>query len=264
VLEQRAAERSGPDASPGVLAESAIRRFAVNRRLCNLTSPHTKGPTLGFSECQPPPLTTRTGSINREEIKAGWGPCIFVSFSSHQRYCLPTLQLTMHSLVMRAAVNPEPLTQVLAMRSRQVTTPWALTAATKATVRRYSTPNPNGAKLYTAGIRRRDSKQPRRKALPSALAGLLSVTVELHPPQHVSVGIFGLPASFRPITELLQWACLRKLRSIVLDLHRGAPCVLAYGSAHCRRQISLGKHDLPVSHLPGHPVQGKGRRGTNS
>ena len=83
---------------------------------------------------------------------------------------------------MRAAVNPEPLTQVLAIRSRQVTTPEALTAPTKATVRSYSTPNPNGAKLYAAGIRRRHSKQPRRRALPSALAGLLSVTVELHPP----------------------------------------------------------------------------------
>jgi hypothetical protein len=63
------------------------------------------------------------------------------------------LQLTAHSLVTAAAVNPEALTQVRAMRSRRVTTPLALMAATKATVRSDYGPNPNGAKLNTAGIR---------------------------------------------------------------------------------------------------------------
>ena len=73
------------------------------------------------------------------------------------------LQLTMHSHVMRAAINPEPLTQVRAMRCRRVTTPEALMAATKATVRSGYGPNPNGAKLYTAGIRRRRFKQSRNE-----------------------------------------------------------------------------------------------------
>ena len=88
-------------------------------------------------------------------------PCIVISFSSHQRYCLRMLQLTMHSLVMGAAVNLEPLIQVRAMRSRRVTTPETLMAATKVTVRYDSRPNPNGAKLYTVGIRQRHSKRPR-------------------------------------------------------------------------------------------------------
>ena len=48
--------------------------------------------------------------------------CIVVSFFSHYRCCLHMLQLTLHSRVMGAAVNPEPLTQVRAMRSRRVTT----------------------------------------------------------------------------------------------------------------------------------------------
>jgi hypothetical protein len=34
-------------------------------------------------------------------------PRIVVSFLSHQRYCLRMLQLTMHSLVIGAAVNPD-------------------------------------------------------------------------------------------------------------------------------------------------------------
>ena len=73
------------------------------------------------------------------------------------------LQLTMHSLVMGAAVNREPLTQVRTMQSRRVTTPQALMAATKATVRSDYERNPNGAKLYTAGIRRRRFKQSRNE-----------------------------------------------------------------------------------------------------
>jgi hypothetical protein len=50
-------------------------------------------------------------------------PCIAVSFSSHSRYCLRMLRLTMHSLVMVRQVNLEPLTQVRARRSPRVTTP---------------------------------------------------------------------------------------------------------------------------------------------
>jgi hypothetical protein len=86
----------------------------------------------------------------------------------------------MHSLVMGAAVNREPLTQVRTMQSRRVTTPQALMAATKATVRSDYGPNPNGAKLYTAGIRRRRFERPRSEAHGN-FALLLSKTVE---PQH--------------------------------------------------------------------------------
>ena len=69
------------------------------------------------------------------------------------------LRLTTHLLV--TAVNPEALTQIRAMRSRRVTMPSALMAATKATVRSDYRPNPNGAKLYTAGIRRCRFERPR-------------------------------------------------------------------------------------------------------
>jgi hypothetical protein len=74
------------------------------------------------------------------------------------------LQLTMHSLVMGAAVTPKPLTRARAMRSRRVTTPQALMAATKATGRSDYGPNPNGAKLYIVGIRRRRFKRPRSES----------------------------------------------------------------------------------------------------
>ena len=67
----------------------------------------------------------------------------------------------MHSLVMGAAVNPEALTQVCAMQSHRVTTPEALMAAAKATVRCDDRPNRNGAKLNAAGIRRRRLERPR-------------------------------------------------------------------------------------------------------
>ena len=86
--------------------------------------------------------------------------CIFVSFFSHYRYCLRMLRL-MHSLVKGAAANPKTLTYVRIMRSRRVTTPEALMIAAKATVRSDYGPNPNGAKLYTAGTRRRHFKRPR-------------------------------------------------------------------------------------------------------
>jgi hypothetical protein len=49
-------------------------------------------------------------------------PCIAISFLSHLWFCLHMLQLTMHSLVMRAAANREPLIQVRVMPSRRVTT----------------------------------------------------------------------------------------------------------------------------------------------
>ena len=73
---------------------------------------------------------------------------------------------------MGAADNRDPLTQVRAMQSRRVTTPQALMAATKATVCSDYGRNPNGAKLYTAGIRRRRFEPPRSEgcsltALPS-------------------------------------------------------------------------------------------------
>ena len=69
------------------------------------------------------------------------------------------LRLTMHLLVMGAAVNPEALTQVRAMLSHRVTTPEALMAARGPTIRSGYGPNPNGAKLNTAGIRRRRFKR---------------------------------------------------------------------------------------------------------
>jgi hypothetical protein len=63
------------------------------------------------------------------------------------------LQLT-RSLVKGAAANPKTLTYVRTMRSRRVTTPPALMTAGKATVRSDYGRNPNGAKLYTARIRK--------------------------------------------------------------------------------------------------------------
>ena len=90
-------------------------------------------------------------------------PCIVVSLFSHYRYCLRMLRL-MHSLVKGAAANLKALTYVRTMRSRCVTTPEALMIAAKATVRSGYGPNPNGAKLYTAGIRRRRSKRPRSES----------------------------------------------------------------------------------------------------
>jgi hypothetical protein len=90
-------------------------------------------------------------------------PCIVILFSSHQRYCLRMLQLT-HSLVKGAAANPKTLSYVRTTRSRRVTTPQALMTAAKATVRSDCGPNPNGAKLYTAGIRRRRFKRPRSES----------------------------------------------------------------------------------------------------
>ena len=84
-------------------------------------------------------------------------------FFSQCRYCLRMLQSTTHSLVTGAAVNPELLIQVRAMRSRRVTTPEARMAATKATIRSDYGPNPNGAKLYTAGMHRRHPERPRRE-----------------------------------------------------------------------------------------------------
>jgi hypothetical protein len=74
---------------------------------------------------------------------------------------------------MGAADNRDPLTQVRAMQSRRVTTPQALMAATKATVCSDYGRNPNGAKLYTAGIRRRRLEPPRSEAHDS-FTGLLS------------------------------------------------------------------------------------------
>jgi hypothetical protein len=117
--------------------------------------------------------------------------CIAVSSSSHWRYRLRMLQSTMHSLVMGAAVTPEPLTQVRAMRSRRVTTPQALLAATKAIGRSAYGPNPNGAKLYTAGTPRCRFKRPRNE-LTAASRNFLSETVEpQHRHNHVSARNFG-------------------------------------------------------------------------
>jgi hypothetical protein len=97
----------------------------------------------------------------------------------------------MHSLVMGAAVNREPLTQVRTMQSRRVTTPQVLMAATKATGRSDYGPNPNGAKLYTAGIRRCRFKRPRNE-LTAASRDFLSETVEpQHRHSHVSAQNFG-------------------------------------------------------------------------
>jgi hypothetical protein len=70
------------------------------------------------------------------------------------------LQLT-RSLVKGAAANPKTLTYVRTMRSRRVTTPQALMTAAKATVRSDYGRNPNGAKLYTARIRRCRFERPR-------------------------------------------------------------------------------------------------------
>ena len=87
-------------------------------------------------------------------------PCIVVSFFLHCRYCLRMLQL-MHSLVKGAAANPKTLTYDRTIRSRHVTTLYALITAAEATVRSDYGPNPNGAKLCTAGTRRRRFKWPR-------------------------------------------------------------------------------------------------------
>ena len=88
-------------------------------------------------------------------------PCIVVSSFSHYRYCLCACRPTVHSLVIRAAVIPKPLTQVRVMRFRRVATPLALMTATKAIARSDYGLNPNGAKLYTAAIRRCRFKRPR-------------------------------------------------------------------------------------------------------
>src|SRR6516162_723789 len=90
------------------------------------------------------------------------------------------LQSTMPSLVMGATVTPGPLTQVRAMRSHRVTTPQALLAATKAIGRSDYGPNPNGAKLCIAGIRRCRFKRPRNE-LTAASRDFLSETVESQP-----------------------------------------------------------------------------------
>jgi hypothetical protein len=87
-------------------------------------------------------------------------------------------QLTMHSLVMGAAVNLAVLTQVRAMRSRRVTTPSAPMGVTGPTVRCDDRPNPNGAKLNTAGTTLGRLELPRGEGWQHP-AGFLSVTVKL-------------------------------------------------------------------------------------
>jgi len=80
--------------------------------------------------------------------------CTVVSFFSHYR-CLRMPQLTMHSLVMEAAVNPEAFTQVRAMPPRRITAPEELTTATELTAQSCCIANPNGGKLSAVGTSRR-------------------------------------------------------------------------------------------------------------
>jgi hypothetical protein len=80
--------------------------------------------------------------------------CTIVSFFSHYR-CLCMPQLTMHSPVMGAAVNPEAFTQIRAMPPRRITAPDELKAATELTVQSCCIANPNGGKLSALGTSRR-------------------------------------------------------------------------------------------------------------
>jgi hypothetical protein len=80
--------------------------------------------------------------------------CTIVSFFSHYR-CLCTLQLTMHSPVMGAAVNPEAFTRIRATPPCRITAPEELTAPTELTVQSCCIANPNGGKLSALGTSRR-------------------------------------------------------------------------------------------------------------
>ena len=80
--------------------------------------------------------------------------CTIVSFFSHYR-CLCTLQLTMHSPVMGAAVNPEAFTRIRATPPCRITAPEELTAPTELTVQSCCIANPNGGKLSAVGTSRR-------------------------------------------------------------------------------------------------------------
>jgi hypothetical protein len=80
--------------------------------------------------------------------------CTIVLFFSHYR-CLCMLQLTMHSPVTGAAVNPEAFTQIRAMQPHRIIAPEELTAATELTVQSCCTANPNGGKHSALGTSRR-------------------------------------------------------------------------------------------------------------
>ena len=77
-----------------------------------------------------------------------------VSLFSHYR-CLCMLQLTMHSPVMGAAVNPEAFTRIRATPPCRITAPEELTAPTELTVQSCCIANPNGGKLSALGTSRR-------------------------------------------------------------------------------------------------------------
>src|SRR5215471_2922774 len=92
--------------------------------------------------------------------------CTVVSLFSHYPYCSRMHQLTMRLPVLGAAVNPEALTQAHAMRSRRVTIPSAPMEGTAPTVRCDDRPNPNGAKLNTAGTTPRTLERSRAEGFP--------------------------------------------------------------------------------------------------
>jgi hypothetical protein len=74
-------------------------------------------------------------------------------------------QLTMHSPVMGAAVNPEAFTQIRAMPPRRITAPEELKAATELTVQSCCIANPNGGKLSALGASRRRFERSHRNSI---------------------------------------------------------------------------------------------------
>ena len=114
--------------------------------------------------------------------------CTIVSFFSHYR-CLCTLQLTMHSPVMGAAVNPEAFTRIRATPPCRITAPEELTAPTELTVQSCCIANPNGGKLSALGTSRRRFERSHSNSIHRGMRSTLA--------SMTSIGLLSVPRSNR-------------------------------------------------------------------